>query len=176
MVQYVSNKPSNKNRAKCIGSVWCGSATTIDTEVPWRCSWPCLCATAATSIFDASSGLCQLCHGSSLGRFLFQSWASHCFVYYMFGAYFGVCFLLSGALLDAIFTPGSSTIGICTFPTLWCLLVAGICATRVIIIGPHQACTVTAPSTNSSRGEPSATQSPSHLYGVAYHFGALAVT
>ena len=47
----------------------------------WRCYWPCLCATAATSIFNASSGLCQLCHGFSTGRFLFQSWASYHFVY-----------------------------------------------------------------------------------------------
>ena len=37
--------------------------------------------TTATSILDASSGLC---HGSSTGRFLFQSWTSHYFVYYMF--------------------------------------------------------------------------------------------
>ena len=28
---------------------------------------------AVTSVSDASSGLCQLCHGSSTGRFLFQS-------------------------------------------------------------------------------------------------------
>ena len=35
--------------------------------------WPCLCATAATSISDASSGLCQLCHGSSTGKFPFQN-------------------------------------------------------------------------------------------------------
>ena len=34
---------------------------------------PCHCATAATSISDASSGLCQLCHGFSPDRFLFQS-------------------------------------------------------------------------------------------------------
>ena len=63
-----------------IGSAWCGSATTPDTQMLWRCSWPCLCPTAATSIFDASSGLCQFCHGFSTDRFLFQSWASHCFV------------------------------------------------------------------------------------------------
>ena len=36
----------------------------------WRYSWPCLCATVATSIFDASSALCQLCNGFSTGRFL----------------------------------------------------------------------------------------------------------
>ena len=33
--------------------------------------WPCLCATEATPIFDASSGLCQLWYGFSTGRFLF---------------------------------------------------------------------------------------------------------
>ena len=54
------------------GSAWCGSAATPDSKRLWRCSWPCLCATAATPIFDASSGLFQLCHGFSTGRFLFQ--------------------------------------------------------------------------------------------------------
>ena len=54
-----------------VGSAWCGSATTPDIKR--------FCATAATSIFDASSGLCQLCHGFSTGRFLFQSWASNHF-------------------------------------------------------------------------------------------------
>ena len=44
-----------------------------DMKRLWRCSWQCLCATAATSIFDASSGLCQLCHGFSIDKFLFQS-------------------------------------------------------------------------------------------------------
>ena len=33
------------------------------------------------SLKIASSGLCQLCHGSSTGRFLFQSGASHHFVF-----------------------------------------------------------------------------------------------
>ena len=37
--------------------------------------------TAATSVSDASSGLCQLCHGSPTCRFLFQSLASHHFIY-----------------------------------------------------------------------------------------------
>ena len=32
----------------------------------------------------------------------------------MFGVCSGVCFLLSGAMLDAIFTPGGSSIGVCT--------------------------------------------------------------
>ena len=52
---------------------WHGSTTTLDTEGLWRCSWLCFCATAANSIFNASSGLCQLCYGFSTGRFLFQS-------------------------------------------------------------------------------------------------------
>ena len=54
-------------------SVWSGSTTTLDSERLRRCYWLCLCATAATSIFNASSGLCQLCYGFSTGRFLFQS-------------------------------------------------------------------------------------------------------
>ena len=36
-------------------------------------SWLSFCATAATSIFNASFSLCQLCYGFSTGRFLFQS-------------------------------------------------------------------------------------------------------
>ena len=56
-----------------LGSVWSGSTTTLDAKRLWRCYWLCLCATAATSIFNASSGLCQLCYGFSTGRFLFQS-------------------------------------------------------------------------------------------------------
>ena len=43
-----------------IGVAWSGSTTTLDAERLQRCYWPCLCATAATSIFDASSGLWQL--------------------------------------------------------------------------------------------------------------------
>ena len=60
-----------------VGSVWYGIATTTDTEGLLWCCWPCHCATAATSVSDASSGLCQLCHGSSTCKFLSQSWASH---------------------------------------------------------------------------------------------------
>ena len=52
-------------------SAWCGSAATTDTKALWGCCWPCHCAAAAASISDASSGLCQLCHGSSTYRFLF---------------------------------------------------------------------------------------------------------
>ena len=56
-----------------LGSAWCGSTTTLDGKKLWRCSWLSFCATAATSIFNASFSLCQLCYGFSTGRFLFQS-------------------------------------------------------------------------------------------------------
>ena len=50
-------------------------------------------------------------------------------ILYMFGVCSGVCFLLLGAELDAIFTFGGSTFGVCTLATLWSLHMAGICAT-----------------------------------------------
>ena len=56
-----------------LGSAWHGSTTTLDAKRLWRCSWLSFCATAATSIFNASFSLCQLCYGFSTGRFLFQS-------------------------------------------------------------------------------------------------------
>ena len=49
--------------------------------------------------------------------------------FYMFGVCSSVCFLLSGAMLGAIFTSEGSAIGVCTVGTLWSLPVAGICAT-----------------------------------------------
>ena len=54
-------------------SAWCGSTTTLDAKRLWRFSWLSFCASAATSIFNASFSLCQLCYGFSTGRFLFQS-------------------------------------------------------------------------------------------------------
>ena len=56
-----------------LGSVCSGSTTTLDAKRLWRCYWALPLCTAATSILDASSGLCQLCYGFSTGRFLFQS-------------------------------------------------------------------------------------------------------
>ena len=50
-------------------------------------------------------------------------------ILYMFGVCSGVCFLLLGAELDAIFTYAGSTIRVCTLATLWSLPMAGICAT-----------------------------------------------
>ena len=82
---------------------WCQGALEVLLALP-------LCYSSNLHL-HASSGLCQLCHGFSTGRFLFQSWVFHCFVYYMFG----VC---SGAMLDATLTYGGSTIGVCTLATL----------------------------------------------------------
>ena len=110
---------------------WCGSTTTLDAEELWRCFWLCFCAAAADSIFNASSGLCQLCYGFSTGRFFLFSELSlppFC-ILYMFGVCSGVCFLLLGAKLDAIFTYGGSTVRVCTLATLWSVPMAGICAT-----------------------------------------------
>ena len=50
-------------------------------------------------------------------------------LYIKSGVCSGVCFLLSGAMMDAIFTYGGSTIGVCTLATLWSLPMTGICAT-----------------------------------------------
>ena len=61
--------------------------------------------------------------------------------FYMFGVCSGVCFLLLGAMLNAMFTYRGSAIGVCTIETLWSIPVTGICATLVMVIGPHQVCT-----------------------------------
>ena len=49
--------------------------------------------------------------------------------FYVFAVCSGVCFLLSGVMLDAIFTYGGSTIGVYTIATLLSLPMADICAT-----------------------------------------------
>ena len=112
-----------------IRSAWCGTAATTDTNVLWRCCWPCYCAIVATCISDASSGLCQLCHGSSTGRFLFQSWASCWFV-------FLYVWCLLWCMLSAFRCHAGyhmhllgSTNGVCTIATPWSLPMAGICTT-----------------------------------------------
>ena len=110
-----------------VGSAWCGSAATPDTKMLWRCLWPCLHATAATSIFNASSGLCQLCHGFSRGRFLFKSWASHClYIICLFWCLLSTFKCYAGCHIH----PGGSHIGVCTPATPWSLPMAGICVAR----------------------------------------------
>ena len=74
---------------------WCGSTTTLDAEELLRCFWLHFYATAADSIFNASSGLCQLCYGFSTGRFFlfFRIEPPTVCILYMFGVCSGVCFL-----------------------------------------------------------------------------------
>ena len=67
--------------------------------------------------------------GSPQGGFFFRVEPPIIYILYMFGVCSGVCFLLLGAKLDAIFTYGGSTIRVCTLATLWSLPMAGICAT-----------------------------------------------
>ena len=50
-------------------------------------------------------------------------------LYIYVGCPSGVCFLLLGIKLDAVFTYGGSTIRVCTFATLLSLPMEGICAT-----------------------------------------------
>ena len=130
-------------------------------------------------VSDASSGLCQLCHGSSASRFLFQSWVSHHLFIYMFGVCTGVCFLLSGAMLDAIPTYGGTTIGVCTIVTPWSLPTAGICAIWQWSLGHTRYAQWLLPPLLWVGGAfcypatQSAILQPFPLYGGAYSFGGL---
>ena len=116
--------------------------------------------------------------GSPQVGFFFRVEPSTILYYYMFDVCSGVYFLLSGALLDAIFTPGGSTIGVCTPATPWSLPVAGICATWSWLLAHTKYAQSGCSLHYMSRGEPFATQSavpqPSHLYPGAYSFGGLA--
>ena len=82
-----------------IRSVWYSSAATAYTEGLWRCCWPYYCAAAATSVSNVSSGLCQLCHGLPTGKFLFQSWASHCFYVLVSVMVYDFCFQVPSWML-----------------------------------------------------------------------------
>ena len=123
-----------------LGSAWHDSTTTLDAERLWRCSWLSFCATAATSIFNASFSLCQLCYGFSTGRFLFRVGPSIICFLYMFGVNSGVCFLLLGAELDAVFTYGGSTIRVCTLATLLKFTHGRHMCNLMMVIGPHLVC------------------------------------
>ena len=50
VIYFISDHGFFPDGASCnTGSVWSGSTTTLGTKRLWRCYWPCLCATAATS-------------------------------------------------------------------------------------------------------------------------------
>ena len=59
----------------------CGSATAADATGPKGCCWPHCCAAATASVPGAFSAVCQLCHVSFTGKFVFQSCASPWFVH-----------------------------------------------------------------------------------------------
>ena len=112
-----------------IRSAWCGSATTVDSEETMMGSISLTIMTQQQQPqSQMPSGICQLCHWSSIGKYLFQSWASHCFLMSCVGFCYGVCFLLSGSHVTAVFTNWGSTIGVCDTSTLWSLPLLGICA------------------------------------------------
>ena len=116
VLQYLSlwllSWPPVDGATSDIRSAYYGSATTADAEGHRLCCWPHCCATA-TSVLYAFSGKCQLCQWFSTGKFPFQSWTSHQLLIYV-GVYSSVCFLLSGAVLDVIFTNGDQTFGFAT--------------------------------------------------------------
>ena len=60
-------------------------------------------AIATPFVPDAFSVICQLCHGSSKDKFLFQSWASHQLLCHVFG----VCTLLSNPLVATLSPVGA---------------------------------------------------------------------
>ena len=91
-----------------------------------RCCWPCHCATVTTLVPDIFSGICQLSHRSSAGGFSFRVEHPTDLLTYV-RVCSGVCFLLSAAMLDAIFTNKGSTIWVCTTAALQCISMAGIC-------------------------------------------------
>ena len=69
---FISDHGSFPDGVSCnLGSACSGSTTTLSADRLWKCY--CLCTIEATSIFIASSGLCQLCYGFSTGRFLFPT-------------------------------------------------------------------------------------------------------
>ena len=161
-----------------IRSAWCGSTTTADIKALWRCCWPCHCATAATSISDASSGLCQLHHGSSAGRFPFQSWASLHFLFLYVWCLFWC--MLSAFRCHAgchIHLWGLNNWGLHYCKPLELPHGRHMCQ-LVMVIGTHQVCTEwLSPPLLWVGGASSYSFScpqPSHLYGVVYSFGGLA--
>ena len=87
--------------------------------------------TTTTSVPDTISGLCQLWHGFSTGKYLFQSQVSHQFIFHTYSIYVGVCygvyFLLSGSLVAALFTNRDSTNWVCITISHQSICLAGIC-------------------------------------------------
>ena len=112
-----------------LGSAWHGSTTTLDAKRLWRCSWLSSVPQQQTPSSMPPLAYATYAMGSPQVGFFFRVEPPIIYILYMFGDCSGVCFLLLGAELDAIFTYGGSTFGVCTLVTLWSLPMAGICAT-----------------------------------------------
>ena len=108
----------------------CSSAATVDSEGHnEEFCWPNqYTAATATSVLDAFSGICKLCHGSSAGESSLSELNLPSIPMSYVGICHGVCFLLSGSDVAAMFTYGCSTIGVCNTATLQSLPLTGIYA------------------------------------------------
>ena len=123
---YSSYNGLPKGPTCSFSSAWCGSATTSDTLGHKRCCWPHHCAAATACVLNVFAAYANYATGPLQESFS-HSWASHWFVC--------ICWCLSWCLLsifsstvNAIFTCGGSTIGVCIIIALWSLPMAGICA------------------------------------------------
>ena len=76
-----------------VRSAWYGSTAIVDSEghIKGFCQPHHNAAATTTSVLDIFSGICHLCHRSSAGKFLFQSWASQWFLHHVLVSY-GVFF------------------------------------------------------------------------------------
>ena len=91
---------------------------------------------------------------------------------YMFDVHSGVCFLLLGAELDAVFTYGGSTIRVFTLAALWEFTHGRHMCDLVMAIGPHLICIEWLLPLLPWLGEPSATHSAvPQPFGGAYSLG-----
>ena len=127
---FISDSGSFPDRVSSkLGSAWCGSTTTLDAE-----NSEGVLGSVSVLQQQPPSSMPPLAYanhamGSPQVGFFFRVEPPTICILYMFGVHSGVCFLLLGAELDAIFTYGCSTAKVCTLATLWSLPMAGIYAT-----------------------------------------------
>ena len=90
-------------------------------------TWPARCG-SATSVPDTFLGIWHLCHWFFACNLIYQSQASQWFIMSWVGGCCGVCFMLWGSHVAAMFTYVGSTIRVCNtaFPQRLCL--TNICA------------------------------------------------
>ena len=106
---------------------WCGSAITVNTEGHKRFYWLSNCATPAASVPGTSQAYANYATGPPQINFFFIVKLSTDLLICV-DVYCGVCFLLSGTILDALFTNVGLHIEVCTTVTIQSRPMAGICA------------------------------------------------